>query len=105
MCFISFGSIIGPIDVSDGTIFDVYLIYDCLNELFCKTISIHSKYARTKLHMGRTNPESLEKIIEAQRSASRKSYLFIFLAREVTRKCVSGYPTHLIPTAGAHGCH
>ena len=45
------------------------------------------------------------KFIEAHRSASRKSFLFIFLARGVTRKCVSGYPTHLIPTAGAHGCH
>ena len=63
MCFTSFGSIIEPIDVSDGTIFDVYLFSDCLNEtlLFCKTIPIHSIYARTKLHMGRTNPESLEK--------------------------------------------
>ena len=63
MCFISFGSIIGPIDVSDGTIFDVYLFSDCLNEnlLFCKIIPIHSKYARTKLHKGRTNSEGLEK--------------------------------------------
>ena len=65
MCFISFGSIIGPIDVSDGTIFDVYLLSDCLNEnllFFCKIIPIHAKYARTKLHMGRTNSESLGKI-------------------------------------------
>ena len=62
MCFISFGSISGSKNVSDGTIFNVYLFSDCLNEnlLFCKTIPIHSKYARTKLHIGKTNPESLE---------------------------------------------
>ena len=54
----------GSIDASDGTIFDVYLFSDCLNEniLFCKTIPIHFKHARTKLHMGKTNPESLEEI-------------------------------------------
>ena len=32
MCLISFGSINGSIDASDGTIFDVYLFSDCLNE-------------------------------------------------------------------------
>ena len=32
MCFISFGSISGAMNVSDGTIFDVYLFSDCLNE-------------------------------------------------------------------------
>ena len=76
MCFISFGSISGSINVSDGIIFDVYLFSDCLNEnlLFCKTFLIHSEYARlTKLHIGKTNPESLEEI---QRSASRKSFKF-----------------------------
>ena len=32
MCFISFGSISGSVNVSDGTIFDVYLFSDCLDE-------------------------------------------------------------------------
>ena len=32
MCFISFGSISGSINASNGTIFDVYLFSDCLNE-------------------------------------------------------------------------
>ena len=32
MCFISFGSIGGSINASNGTIFDVYFFSDCLNE-------------------------------------------------------------------------
>ena len=32
LCFISFGSICGPIDVSEATILDVYLFSDCLNK-------------------------------------------------------------------------
>ena len=106
MCFISFGSIIGPIDVSDGTIFDVYLFSDCLNEnftFFAKPFqSIPNMLERSCIWIEQIL-KVWKKIIEAHRSASRKSFLFIFLEREVTRS-VSGYPTHLIPTAGAHGC-
>ena len=78
MCFISFGSISGSINVSDGTIFDVYLFSDCLNEnlLFCQTIPIHSEYARTKLHIGKTNPESLEEIHLSAKKGQQKVFFY-----------------------------
>ena len=54
---------------------------------FCKTIPIHSKYAKTKLHIGKTNPESLEDIHLSAKKRQQK-VLFVYFwhiyAREVT---------------------
>ena len=80
MCFISFGSISGSINASNGTIFNVYLFSDCPNEnlLFCKTIPIHSEYARMKLNIGKTNPESLEEIHLSVKKRQQKVFFFTF---------------------------
>ena len=56
---------------------------------FCKTIPIHSKYARMKLHIGKTNPESLEEIHLSARKRQHKVFFVYFwhiYAREVTQK-------------------
>ena len=104
MCFICF-NISGSINASNGTIFDVYLFSDCLTEIFffCKTIPIHSEYARMKLHIGKTNPESLEEIHLSAKKRQQKVFfclLFAYLCKSCDSKI---YPTHLIPSAGAHG--
>ena len=56
---------------------------------FCKTIPIHSEYARTKLHIGKTNPESLEEIRLSAKKRQQKVFFVYFshiYAPEVTRK-------------------
>ena len=74
--------------------------------LFCETIPIHSKYARTKLHIEKTNPESLEEIHLSAKKRQQKVFFCLLLAY-LSKGCNSCdskiYPTHLIPTAGAHG--
>ena len=45
---------------------------------FCKMIQIHSKYARTKLHIGKTNPESLEEIHLSAKKRQQKVFFFFF---------------------------
>ena len=53
---------------------------------FCKTIPIHSEYARTKLHTGKTNPESLEEIYLSAKKRQQKVFFCLLLAYHVTRK-------------------
>ena len=81
-------------------LFSVYLFSDCLNEnLLFLQIPIHSEYVRTKLHIGKTKPKRFEEIHLSAKKRQQKVFLFTF--------CISCdlkiYPTHLIPTAGAHG--
>ena len=92
MCFISFGSIIEPIDVSDGTIFDVYLFSDCLNEnllFFAKPFqSIPNMLERSCIWV-----EQILKVwkefIEAHRSANRKSFfVYIFGKGSNSKVCI-----------------
>ena len=46
---------------------------------FCKTIPIHSEYARTKLHIGKTNPESLEEIhLSANKRQQKVFFCLLF---------------------------
>ena len=56
---------------------------------FCKTIPIHSEYARTKLHIGKTNPESLEEIHLSAKKRQQKVFfclLFAYFCSHVTQK-------------------
>ena len=75
MCFISFGSIIGPIDVSDGTIFDMYLFSDCLNEIL---LFFSKPFQERNCIWVEQILKVWKKIIEAHRSASRKSF-FVYI--------------------------
>ena len=75
---------------------------------FCKMIPIHSEYARTKLHIGKTNPESLEEIHLSAKKRQQKVFFCLLLAYlckgSTCNSCdLKIYPTHLIPIAGAHG--
>ena len=102
MCFISFGSIIGPIDVSDGTIFDVYLFSDCLNEYLLFFSFFFAKSFQSIPNMLEQSCIWVEQILKVWKKNNwstlkrqQKSFLFIFFARGVTLKCLSGYPTTL----------
>ena len=81
MCFISFRSISGSINLSDGTIFDVYFFSGCLNEnlLFLQNDFNPFQICRTKLHIGKTNPASLEEIhLSAKKRQQKVFFWFTF---------------------------
>ena len=70
---------------------------------FCKTIPIHSEYARTKLHIGKNKSWKFRRNSFKHKEAPAES-LFLFTFHIFLQSRDSKiYPTHLIPTAGAHG--
>ena len=70
---------------------------------FRKTIPIHFKYPRTKLHIGKTNPESLEEIHLSTKKRQQKVFFLFTFGKECKSCDLKIYPTHLNPTVGAHG--
>ena len=63
---------------------------------FRRTIPIHSKYPRTKLHIGKTNPESLEEIHLSTKKRQQKVFLCLLLARNVSHVTRKFTPPNLI---------
>ena len=63
---------------------------------FRKTIPIHSKYPRTKLHIGETNPESLEEINLSTKKRQQKVFFCLLLARNVSHVTRNFTPPTLI---------
>ena len=65
---------------------------------FCKTIPIRSRYARMKLHIGKTNPESLEEIHLSAKKRQQKVFFCLLLAHLFKGSSSKIHPTHLIPS-------
>ena len=63
---------------------------------FRKTIPIHSKYPRTKLHIGKTNPESLEEFHLSTKKRQQKVFFCLLLARNVSHVTRKFTPPTLI---------